>query len=29
MLASPQELRDTKVLETWIGGIKVYDAKAN
>jgi predicted amidohydrolase YtcJ len=26
MLASPGELRATKVLETWVGGRKVYDA---
>ncbi len=26
MLATPSELRATKVLETWVGGRKVYDA---
>jgi predicted amidohydrolase YtcJ len=26
MLASPGELRAPKVLETWVGGRKVYDA---
>ena len=25
-LASPAELRATRVLETWVGGRKVYDA---
>lgn len=26
MLATPSELRETKVLETWVGGRKVYEA---
>ncbi|HBQ93404.1 MAG TPA: metal-dependent hydrolase, partial [Erythrobacter sp.] len=26
LLASPAELRATKVLETWVGGRKVYEA---
>ncbi|MCV0382504.1 MAG: amidohydrolase [Erythrobacter sp.] len=26
LLAEPAELRETKVLETWIGGVRVYDA---
>lgn len=28
MLATPEEIRKTKVLETWIGGGKVWDAEA-
>ena len=26
MLASPSEIRETKVLETWVGGMRVYSA---
>ncbi len=28
MLAAPDQLRDTKVLETWVGGKRVYDQTA-
>ncbi len=28
MMAKPEELRETKVLETWSGGVKVYDSEA-
>ncbi len=28
MLAGPQELRDTRVLQSWIGGTLVYDAES-
>ena len=29
LLASPRDIRSAKVLETWVGGAKVYDARAN
>jgi predicted amidohydrolase YtcJ len=25
LLSSPQDIRETKILQTWIGGEKVYD----